>query len=174
MERSAQWGRSFGGGEKIPVVPGARTHGYNYLETRASRCALHGAMGGMSMFGPHSGSGERPLLIELRSPSENGDSESSYGKLWDELLDREIFYTLREAQVLIEWWRQQDNTVRRHSALGYRPRRPRHGRSPRSPAAAPAAGVRSRLDLTLRVVNRSGQARGERGCSASQRPPTLA
>jgi len=77
-------------------------------------------MGGMSMFGPHSGSRERPLLNELRSHSENGYSESSYRKLWDELLDREISSTLREAQVLIEWWRQHCNTVRRHSALGYR------------------------------------------------------
>ena len=39
----------------------------------------------------------------------------------DELLDREIFYTLTEAQILIERWRQQYNTVRPHSALGYRP-----------------------------------------------------
>ena len=38
----------------------------------------------------------------------------------DELLDREIFYTLTEAQILIERWRRQYNTVRPHSALGYR------------------------------------------------------
>lgn len=41
-----------------------------------------------------------------------------------ELLDREIFYSLREAQVLIEAWRQHYNTVRPHSALGYRPPAP--------------------------------------------------
>ena len=46
--------------------------------------------------------------------------ESFNGKLRDELLDREIFYTLTEAQILIERWRQQYNTVRPHSALGYR------------------------------------------------------
>ena len=61
----------------------------------------------MSMFGPHSGNRERLLLIELRSPWENGYSESFNGKLRDELLDREIFYKLREAQVLIEGWRQR-------------------------------------------------------------------
>jgi len=33
----------------------------------------------------------------------------------------EIFYTLREAQVLIEEWRQHYNRIRPHSALGYRP-----------------------------------------------------
>ena len=50
--------------------------------------------------------------------------ESFNGKLRDELLDREIFYTLTEAQILIERWRQQYNTVRPHSALGYRPPAP--------------------------------------------------
>ena len=35
----------------------------------------------------------------------------------------EIFYSLKEAQVVIEQWRVQYNTVRPHSALGYRPRR---------------------------------------------------
>ena len=46
------------------------------------------------------------------------------GELRDELLDREIFYSLREAPVLIEAWRQHYNTVRPHSALGYRPPAP--------------------------------------------------
>jgi putative transposase len=60
------------------------------------------------------------LFIEPGSPWENGHCESFNGKLRDELLDREIFYSLREAQVLIEAWRRHDNTVRPHSALGYR------------------------------------------------------
>jgi transposase InsO family protein len=51
----------------------------------------------------------RTLFIEPGSPWENGYSESCTGKLRDELLDREIFYTLREAQVLIEGWRQHYN-----------------------------------------------------------------
>jgi transposase InsO family protein len=37
------------------------------------------------------------------------------------LLNGEIFYTLKEAQILIERWRREYNTVRPHSALGYRP-----------------------------------------------------
>jgi hypothetical protein len=41
------------------------------------------------------------------------------------MLAREIFYSLKEAQVLIEMWRTQYNTVRPHSALGYRPPGPR-------------------------------------------------
>ena len=68
--------------------------------------------------------GVQPLFIEPGSPWENGYVESFNGKLRDELLDREIFYTLTEAQILIERWRQQYNTVRPHSALGYRPPAP--------------------------------------------------
>lgn len=45
----------------------------------------------------------------------------SDGKLRDELLDLEIFYTVTEAKILIERWRRQYKTVRPHSALGYRP-----------------------------------------------------
>ncbi len=68
--------------------------------------------------------GVETLFIEPGSPWENGYIESFNGKLRDELLDREIFYTLREAQVLIERWRREYNTVRPHSALGYRPPAP--------------------------------------------------
>lgn len=50
--------------------------------------------------------------------------ESFNGKLGDELLSGEIFYTLNEAKVLIERWRIHYNTVRPHSALGYRPPAP--------------------------------------------------
>ncbi len=64
------------------------------------------------------------LFIEPGSPWENGYVESFNGKLQDELVDREIFYTFTEAQILIERWRRQYNTVRPHRALGYRPRAP--------------------------------------------------
>jgi len=47
--------------------------------------------------------------------------ESFNGKFRAELLNREIFDTLLEAQVLVERWRHEYNTVRPHSALGYRP-----------------------------------------------------
>ena len=66
-----------------------------------------------------------PLFIEPGSPWENGYNESFNGKLRDELLNREIFYTLEEAKVLIEEWRKQYNTIRPHSSLGYRPPAPK-------------------------------------------------
>ena len=53
--------------------------------------------------------GVNTLFIEPGSPWENGYNESFNGKLRDELLDREIFFTLQEAQVLIERWRQHYN-----------------------------------------------------------------
>jgi transposase InsO family protein len=65
--------------------------------------------------------GVKTLFIEPGSPWENGYVESFNGKLRDELLDREIFYTLLEAKVLIERWRQHYNRIRPHSSLGYRP-----------------------------------------------------
>ncbi len=64
------------------------------------------------------------LFIEPGSPWENGYNESFNGKLRDELLNCEIFYTLKEAKILIEQWRQHYNTVRPHSALGYKPPTP--------------------------------------------------
>jgi transposase InsO family protein len=64
------------------------------------------------------------LFITPASPWENGYNESFNGKLRDELLAREIFYTLEEAKVLIEKWRREYNEIRPHSALGYRPPAP--------------------------------------------------
>ncbi len=68
--------------------------------------------------------GVKTLYIEPGSPWENGYNESFNGKLRDELLNGEIFYSLREAQVIIEAWRRHYNTIRPHSALGYRPPAP--------------------------------------------------
>ncbi len=68
--------------------------------------------------------GVKTLFIAPGSPWENGYNESFNGKLRDELLNGEIFYDLREAQVLIERWRHHYNTIRPHSALGYRPPAP--------------------------------------------------
>jgi len=42
----------------------------------------------------------------------------------DQLLNGELFYTLKEAQVIIERWRTHDNTVRSHSSLGGQPHAP--------------------------------------------------
>ena len=68
--------------------------------------------------------GVKTLFIEPGSPWENGYIESFNGKLRDELLNREIFTTLTEAEVLIEQWRREYNQVRPHRALGYRPPAP--------------------------------------------------
>ncbi len=68
--------------------------------------------------------GSKTLYIEPWSPWENGYNESFNGKLRDELLNGELFYTLKEAQVLLEQWRRVYNQVRPHSALGYRPPAP--------------------------------------------------
>ena len=68
--------------------------------------------------------GTQTAYITPGSPWENGYCESFNGKLRDELLNGEIFYTLREAQVIIEHWRNHYNTRRPHSALGYRPPAP--------------------------------------------------
>ena len=65
-----------------------------------------------------------PLFIEPGSPWENGYVESFNGKLRDELLNGELFYTLQEAKIIIEQWRRQYNTYRPHSALGYQPPAP--------------------------------------------------
>jgi len=68
--------------------------------------------------------GVKTLYIEPGSPWENGYVESFIGRFKDEYVDREIFYTLTEAKVLIERWRNHYNRVRPHSALGYRPPAP--------------------------------------------------
>ena len=68
--------------------------------------------------------GTGTLYIEPGSPWENGYRESFNGKLRDECLNGEIFYSLKEAQIVIEKWRVHYNTKRPHSALGYRPPAP--------------------------------------------------
>jgi putative transposase len=68
--------------------------------------------------------GAKTLYIEPGSPWENGYAESFNGKFRDELLNREIFYTLKEIQILIEMWRRKYNTIRPHSSLSYRPPAP--------------------------------------------------
>jgi putative transposase len=68
--------------------------------------------------------GTGTLYIEPGSPWENGYCESFNGKLRDECLNGEIFYSLKEAQIMIEKWRVEYNTKRPHSALGYKPPAP--------------------------------------------------
>jgi putative transposase len=68
--------------------------------------------------------GVKTLYIEPGSPWENGYIESFNGKLRYEHLNTEIFYTVKEAEVLVEMWRKEYNHVRPHSSLGYRPPAP--------------------------------------------------
>ena len=68
--------------------------------------------------------GAKTAYIEPGSPWENGYVESFNARFRDELLNCEIFTSLREAQILIEAWRRHYNTERPHSALGYRPPAP--------------------------------------------------
>jgi transposase InsO family protein len=91
--------------------------------------------------------GVKTLYIEPGSPWENGYNESFNGKLRDELLNGEIFYTLAEARILIERWRRHYNTVRPHSSLGYRPPAPQTILL--KPAPAPYAGTVRALSVQL-------------------------
>jgi transposase InsO family protein len=79
--------------------------------------------------------GVKTLFIAPGSPWENGYNESFNGTLRDQLLNGEIFYTLHEAKVILESWRQHYNHERPHSALGYRPPAP-EAHLPRGAASA--------------------------------------
>jgi transposase InsO family protein len=68
--------------------------------------------------------GTKTLYIEPGSPWENGYCESFNSKMRDEFLNGEIFYSLKEVQVLAERWRVYYNTARPHSLLGYWPPAP--------------------------------------------------
>jgi putative transposase len=116
--------------------------------------------------------GTGTLYIEPGSPWENGYCESFNGKLRDEFLNGEIFYSLKEAQVLTERWRVEYNTERPHSALGYRPPAPqaislkqpgawRYGKRCAFPTSPhPRRRLRTKVKrgvtLTLRLVQKIG------------------
>jgi putative transposase len=68
--------------------------------------------------------GAKTAYIEPGSPWENGYVESFNARLRNELLDGEIFYTLREAQIAIESWRRHFNAIRPDESLGYKPPAP--------------------------------------------------
>jgi len=109
--------------------------------------------------------GVRTLYIEPGSPWENGYIKSFNGKLRDELLNGEIFYTLVKAKVLIERWRQEYNMVRPHNALGYPPPAPEviavfcpaagYATWPED-STPPAARQEETVRLTWKVVQCSG------------------
>jgi Integrase core domain len=103
--------------------------------------------------------GASTLYIEPESPWENGYCESFNSKLRDEFLNGEIFYSLKEVQVLAERWRIYYNTERPHSSLGYRPPAPRAlqpGDRARRPAASESSGrkVSSTPNLRRRCPRR--------------------
>ena len=83
--------------------------------------------------------GARTAFIEPGSPWENGTCESFNSKLRDELLNGELFYSLAEARIVIESWRQHYNTQRPHSSLGYKPPAPATVLWPAAPPSPIAA-----------------------------------
>jgi transposase InsO family protein len=94
--------------------------------------------------------GVKTLFIEPGSPWENGYCESFNGKLRDELLNGVIFYTLKEAKILIEQWRVHYNTKRPHSALGYRP--PAPAAIAVGPPSAPLQAAQQQRDSSVRLT----------------------
>ena len=96
--------------------------------------------------------GAKTAYIAPGSPWENGYGESFNAQLRDELLDGQVFYSLREAQIVIESWRRHYNTVRPHASLGYRPPAPEVivPRQPARPAAPPRPAPPPRLAVAQR------------------------
>jgi transposase InsO family protein len=68
--------------------------------------------------------GVKTLYITPGSPWENGYNESFNGRFRDEFLSCEVFYTLKEAEVLTAEWRYLYNHIRPHTSLGYKPPAP--------------------------------------------------
>ena len=121
--------------ECLAIVVARRLQSDDVLETLSGLFAKHGPPANIrSDNGPEftatvvrewlRGLGVKTLFIEPGSPWENGYNESFNGTLGEEVLKREIFYSLEEAQVLIEQWRREYNTIRPHSSLAYQPPAP--------------------------------------------------
>jgi transposase InsO family protein len=97
--------------------------------------------------------GAKTVYIAPGSPWENGFVESFNARLRDELLEGEIFYSLNEAQVVIESWRRHYNTLRPHGSLGYKPPAPEvfvpamSTRAAQQPQPAPPPALASRPSL---------------------------
>jgi putative transposase len=130
--------------------------------------------------------GARTAYIAPGSPWENGHVESFNARLRDELLDGEIFHSLREAQVVIESWRRHYNQVRPHASLGYRAPAPEvivpafaaspRPASPATPAVAARPVTHQHPTRTTRwgpasSVPRPGHPRGQGPLRPEQHPP---
>ena len=96
--------------------------------------------------------GAKTAYIAPGSPWENGYVESFNARFRDELLDGELFYSLREAKVIIESWRRHYNTMRPHGSIGYKPPAPEVFVP--AFAAWPAAQPRPAPPATLMVAPR--------------------
>lgn len=93
----------------------------------------------------------KTAYIEPGSPWENGYCESFNSKLRDELLNGEVFCTLREARFIIENWRRHYNAARSHSSLGYRPPAPEDF-IPSRPAAQLQSAPRGAPSLVVQPI----------------------
>ena len=93
--------------------------------------------------------GVSTLYIEPGAPWENGYAESFHSRLRDELLDREEFTSLAEAQALAARWREEYNHRRPHSSLGYQTPAAFASGCAASAPAAPALQQHSPHDLLL-------------------------
>ena len=89
------------------------------------------------------------LYIEPGSPWENGYAESFNGRLRDEFLAMEIFEGVRDARSLTASWRDEYNTQRPHSSLGYR--------TPAGFAAACAASASAKASAPAAHAGSLGQ-----------------
>ncbi|MEG9502975.1 MAG: transposase, partial [Methylorubrum extorquens] len=92
----------------------------------------------------------RSWLILSISPVQSQPVRSA--RLRDELLNGEIFYTFKEAQIVIESWRRHYNGVRPHASLGYRSPAPEVFVP--APSAWPAALTRPAPPAKLPVEQR--------------------
>jgi putative transposase len=63
----------------------------------------------------------KTAYIEPGSPLEKGNCEGFNGIFIDNVLDGEVFYSLKEARVIVGEWVKHYNEIRPHSSLGYKP-----------------------------------------------------
>jgi len=70
----------------------------------------------------------------------------------DELLNGELFYSLKEAKIIIENWRRHYNGIRPHTSLSYRSPAPEAYVPDRTASSSPLVGAAptATLDLAMR------------------------
>ena len=95
--------------------------------------------------------GAKTAHIEPGSPWENGYVESFNARMRDELLNGELFYSFKEAQVIIECWRHHYNGVRPHTSLGYQPPAPETWVPSRAAEPSPPNGTAPTAPLGLAI-----------------------